>query len=396
MSHATHTTATTASTNLEAIFKKLIEFPTISDDLAANHAMLNYIAEFLEARGMYVQRFAPNAKAHETLTASTRPDNAKNPIVLLAAHGDVVTADASMFTLRKENGKYFGRGVFDMKFAIAGYLAAVDELKSELANYDFAIMITSDEELGGRDGINSVREFVNDGYLPEVVVLPDGGEEWQLETASNGYMHFAFEAQGKTGHGSRPWLADNAVTRLTDALYHIRQHFKDHGPETDTINVATIKTSAVPANQVPDYASAELSIRLRHPGRLAHWRKVIADICQEYRITAIERAGWEAITNDLDNAYVREFANLIEDVTGIQNKGFHSYAGSDARFFAEAGVPYANTYPMGGGHHSAQEWLAEESLIQFKEIVLRYVQTVSARTHPAVNSQPTSAQLVSL
>lgn len=370
-------TDTIIDTELEAIFEKLIAFPTISTNAAVNHAALNYISDYLQERGMHVQRFEPTDKAYETLIASSRPDNAKTPIVMLAAHGDVIPADPNMFRLRKEDGKYFGRGVFDMKFAIACYMKVVDEIKANLSDYNFGIMITTDEEIGGRDGINGVREFVDKGYVPKMVVLPDGGEEWQLESASNGYMHLSFEALGTTGHGSRPWLGDNAVTRLADALHDIRQHFKDHGPETDTINVATFRTSDVPANQIPDYASAEISIRLRHPGRLAHWRKTIEDICQEHRITATERAGWDATLNDLDNPYIHKFADLIEEVAGVKNVGFHSYAGSDARFFADAGVPYANTYPTGGGHHSDHEWLAMESLPQFKEVILRYVQEVS-------------------
>lgn len=366
-------TGSIVDSDLEAIFAKLIAYPTMSDDHETNHKALDYIGGFLAKRGMHVQRFGPTATAHETLIASTRPDNAKTPTVLLAAHGDVITADPSLFTLRKEGGKYFGRGVFDMKYAIACYMKTVDELKDALSDYDFAILITTDEEIGGRDGVNGVRECINAGYRPKMVVLPDGGEDWQLETASNGYMHFAFEAQGQSGHGSRPWLADNAVNRLTDAMHEIRQHFVDQGPETDTINLATIHTSDVPANQVPDFAAAELTIRLRHPGRLSHWRTVLSEICQEHRVTMIERAGWDATYNDLGNPYVSRFADIIEEVTGIKNTGFHSYAGSDARFFAEIGIPYANTYPAGGGHHGDHEWLLETSLVQFKEVVLRYI-----------------------
>lgn len=377
MSDETRDISGAVDTELEAIFKKLIEFPTTSDDFAVNHEALSYISDYLQERGMYVQRFERSAMTHESLIASTRPDNAKTPTVLLAAHSDVITGSETLFKLRKEDGKYLGRGVYDMKFAIASYLKVVDELQGSLSEYDFAIMITTDEEIGGRDGVNGVREFVNAGYLPKMVVLPDGGEDWQLETASNGYMHLAFEAHGQAGHGSRPWLADNAVDRLTGALYHIRQQFKDQGPDTDTVNIATINTRTIPANQVPDYASAELSLRVRHPGNLQHWRDILDQICQEHGVTMIERAGWDATFNDLNNTYVRHFADVIEEVTSIKNIGFHSYAGSDARFFAEAGIPYANTYPAGGGHHSDHEWLLEASLVQFKEVVLRYIKDIA-------------------
>jgi acetylornithine deacetylase/succinyl-diaminopimelate desuccinylase-like protein len=176
---------------LERLLDDLIAFPSVSDNHAANHAALDYIAKYLQERGMYIQRFDPTATAHEALIASTRMDNAKRPAILLAAHVDVIGADPAMFSMRHENGKYIGRGVLDMKFAIAGYLKVVDELRQSLRSYDFAIFITSDEELGGRDGVNSTREFVQSGYLPKVVVLPDGGADWQLVTCTSDLKRMA-------------------------------------------------------------------------------------------------------------------------------------------------------------------------------------------------------------
>jgi succinyl-diaminopimelate desuccinylase len=362
---------------LEELFRKLIALPTISDDIETNHEALHFAGDYLEARGMHVRYVPPTPDMHEALLASTRPDNAMSPSILLAAHIDVMTAGESMFTLRKEKGRHFGRGVYDMKFAIAAYLKVVDQLEASLPEYDFAILLTSDEELGGRDGVNGVRELVHSGLRPKVVILPDGGENWQLETASNGYIHLLLEAHGKTGHSSRPWMGDNAVMRLVSALHDLGHHFSDQGPDTDTFNIAAIKTSDVPVNQIPDYAAAELSIRLRHVGALVHWQRIVADVCREHGITHTERVSWEAIHNDLDNPFVRRFADLIEEIVGIKVVGFHSYAGSDTRFFAEVGVPYINAYPYGGDHHSSNEWLSEESLYQFQDIVLRYVKEIA-------------------
>lgn len=362
---------------MEELLAHLVSLRTVTDNFETNREALDYVDQYLRSRGMHIQRFARTEHMHEALVASTRSDNAQTPTVLLAAHMDVVPADEHMFTMRKENGKYLGRGVYDMKCAVASYLTIVNELRANLQAYDFAIMITTDEELGARDGVNAVVEFIKMGYRPTFVILPDGGQDWQLETVSNGYLHYHLTATGVTGHSSRPWLGENATEKLVDAIHELRGHFREQNHDTDTLNVAAIKTSDVPANQIPDHAAVDFSIRLRHKGSLAHWRQVIQKLASEHGVEAMERAGFDVTFNDLNNPYVRHFADLTEQVTGVKVTGFHSYAGSDARFFAEIGIPYANAYPKGGGHHSAGEWLAVEALGQLKQIVRQYLEDMA-------------------
>lgn len=367
----------TNSADTEAILRTLVSMPTVSDSFEVNHEALDYVEKFLKDHGMYTKRYPRTAKMYEGLVASTRPNNAKTPVVLLAAHMDVIPAAKHLFTLRQKGNKYFGRGVYDMKCAIASYMSIVNELHDSLAKYDFAIMIVTDEEIGGRDGVNSTTEFLRLGYTPKFVILPDGGEDWQLEIASNGYLHYTLQAHGITGHSSRPWLGENATEKLIDSIHELRNYFRDQHRASDTLNIAAIKTSDVPANQIPDYATVDFSIRLHHRESIDKWRDLISKICKKHGVESIERAGWDLVFNDLDNPFVRRYADLTEQVTGVKVTGFHSYAGSDARFLAEAGIPYANAYPKGGGHHSENEWLAVEALGQFRRIVRLYLESVA-------------------
>lgn len=360
---------------MEQILRTLVGFPSVTGDFNANHQLLEYVADYLTERGMRVRWF--EEAGFESIIAAVNPDY-KAPTVLLGAHCDVVDGPESLFTLRKQDGKYIGRGVLDMKCAIAAYLHAVDQLKDNLQDYDFAIMITSDEEIGGKDGVNGVVHLINQGYLPKVLVLPDGGQDWQLETVSNGFAHFTLQASGKPAHSSRPWEGDSAAFKLVGALNEIKELFKDHGPTTDTLNIGTIHTEG-PINRIPDSARAELSIRITQKGGLADWEQTFTDICTRHQVKLILRTGWNPNFNDLENPYVKRYAQITEEVTGTKVAGFKSYAGSDARFFAEHGVPYANAYPHGGGHHSDMEWLATESLEQLGEIVRRYVMAVGSR-----------------
>lgn len=358
---------------MEDILRTLVSFRTVTGNTAECHRLLSYVADYLTERGMHVKWFEQNG--YESLVATVKP-NQKAVTVLLAAHVDVVAAPDELFSLQKKEGTYIGRGVLDMKCAIAAYMNAVDTLQDSLQQYDFGIMLTSDEEIGALDGVNGVVHLINEGYVPKMLILPDGGQNWQLETVSNGYAHFSLVASGKTAHSSRPWEGESAAFKIIGALHETREHFIDHGPTTDTLNIATIQTDG-PVNRIPDYARAELSIRITEMGGLEKWERILTDICTKHAVKLIPRAGWDPVFNTLENPYVIKYAKITQEITGIQVTGLRSYAGSDARFFAELGVPYANAYPTGNGHHSDQEWLAEAALEQLGAIITRYIKEVA-------------------
>jgi succinyl-diaminopimelate desuccinylase len=358
---------------MEEILRQLVAFKTVTGNQAECHKLLVYVADYLSARGMYIRWF--EHEGYESLVASVKP-NKKVFGVMLAAHVDVVGAPARLFKLQKRGGKYIGRGVMDMKCAVAVYMKTVDELQDNLQDYDFGIMLTSDEEIAGTSSINGTVSLINEGYVPKMLILPDGGQDWQMEASSNGYAHFTLTASGKTAHGSRPWEGENAAFKIINTLQEIKEHFKDHGPETDTLNISSIITDG-PVNRIPDYAKAEVSIRVVKRDGLGDWVDIFNDICTRHSVKLIMRFGWEPHFNDMDNPYVKRYAELTEEVTGVKVKGFHSYGGSDTRFFADQGVPYASAYPRGGGHHSDHEWLQVEALEQLGTIITRYVQDMA-------------------
>jgi succinyl-diaminopimelate desuccinylase len=358
---------------MEEILRQLVSFKTITGNKDECHKLLAYVADYLSARGMHIRWFEYDG--YESLVASVKPTK-KNFTVMLAAHVDVIAGPDRLFTLQEKGGKYIGRGVLDMKCAIAAYMKAVDELQDNLQDYDFGIMLTSDEEIAGAVDINGVARLINEGYVPKMLILPDGGQDWQLETSSKGYAHFTLAASGKAAHGSRPWEGENAAFKIINTLQDIKEHFKDHGPETDTLNISSISADG-PVNRIPDYAKAEISIRIAQKGGLASWVEMFNDICTTHSVKLIMRFGWDPHFNDMNNPYVKHYAELIEEVTGIRAGGFCSYASSDARHFAELGVPYANAYPRGGGHHSDNEWLQVEALEQLGTIVTRYLQDMA-------------------
>lgn len=378
-----NTTQPTRAERMNNYLATLVSMPTNSDDIAANKAGLDYIANFFEARGMYVARYQHHGR--DSFVATVKP-GIKNPKVMLAAHIDVVPANASMYTLRQEDGKLIGRGVYDMKFAIAAYMEFVDSIKHELNRYDFGVLITGDEEIAGSTGFSGTEDLVNEGYLPSVYILPDGGGDWQLETATKGYLHFTLEARGVSAHGSRPWLGDNAAYKIIDAVQALRHHYRDQHQHGVTFNVGIIEGGDMP-NKIPDYMRAEIDIRPTTAQEMRHLQKLIPAICKEHGVTTTVRNTLVPLAQSLDNPYLADFAQSIKKITGVTCKGYLSLGGSDARFLVSKGVPCAVFYPIGGDHHSESEWIDETAFHQTADVIEDYVKKIAHISTPAVVSR---------
>jgi succinyl-diaminopimelate desuccinylase len=370
---------------MKNILADLVAMRTISDDIAANEQALDYIQSYLEERGMIGKRYVING--HGAYVASTRTDNLMNPKILLAAHVDVVPGSDAVFTLKHENGKVLGRGVYDMKSAAAAYLQVVDDIQDSLTDYDFGIMITTDEELGGKEGVNGTLGLIDAGHRAEICVLPDGGRNWQIERLAKGAWRFYLKAGGKSAHGSRPWQGDSAAYKLVDALYAIKQLFIGEGPETDTLNIGVIHGGTAD-NQIPDYMEAEIVIRILSEENLTEKRAAVAKICEQYGVYTEDRLVKHPFVTDTDLPLIQTFMQCVEQVTGNPSLPCISYAASDAPHFQTVGIPCIVTYPLGGMHHSEEEWIDESVLADFPNIIHAYLDKTAKQpaTEPALEA----------
>ncbi len=371
--------STTMLTEAERQLAALVSMPTITDDIPANMIALDYIEAYLTKRGMHAKRFVFDG--HGALVASTRPDNAKKPTVLLAAHVDVMTGSEQLFTLREVDGKLLGRGVYDMKHAIATYMQAIDDLhkRDTLKEYDLAIMITSDEERGGRDNINGTDKLVAAGYLPTICVLPDStAPGWEVEKLAKGHWRFELIAKGRTAHGSRPWEGESASFKLIQALHELKTVFQNHGPATDTLNIGFIHGGEA-YNQIPSLMSAAVEIRVVSEESYQKYVALMQNICERHDVQYIDRAFFPPVQTNLELSFIQAYVDCVQQVTGRRPKGYTSFAASDTPYFDAAGVPCILSCPEGGKHHSEDEWIDKASFLQGAPILHAFLDRVARK-----------------
>lgn len=356
----------TGTSLVETILSRLVAFPTLPDNHAANQKGLAYVEAFLLGRGMHVvqQEYLDSG----VLIATTRPT--KQPKIMLVAHLDVVPAPDHLFKMVEQDGKLYGRGVFDMKHAIAAFLAAVDQLGAALPQYDFGILVFTDDE--SRD--QQLGVVLEDGYGCEVAVLPDGGDNWQIESMAKGMIHAAVRLTGKTSHGSRPWEGDSASLKIIDFLHELRLKFAGHGPETDTLNIGLVHSSSGAWNQLPDYAEATIDIRVINQTQQTFFINYLTHLAKKFGAELEIKSVLEPLVHDREHTHLQQFADCIYQVTGVKDQGFLSHGATSAPHFLRYGTPCIITSPPGGGRHSDAEWIDKQGLRHFPDVLQAYLE----------------------
>ena len=348
----------------------LVSMETETANTRENANALRWVEQQLSHLGLHFKRRAYNG--HCSLIATTK--ETMEPDIFLVAHIDVVPAPKELFNPRIDGQKMYGRGVYDMKMAIACYMLLLEELQDYLPQLNIGLMLTSDEETGG---MNGVKRLLEAGYASRIALLPDGGFNWNFEEEAKGVLHLEIAASGKSAHSSRPDLGENAIEILMSALEEIGHYFEQqkerHGAYHPTVNIGVIQ-GGKSVNQVPERAAAKIDIR--YPSAISK-EELYADLAQlahkDPRLSFKRIAEGAAHHVDVRQSPFIRFQEIAKKLYGIEIGKTRSYGASDARFFGERNIPVLVIAPKGGAIHSDGEWIDLEDLTRFYNVLKLWV-----------------------
>ncbi len=160
--------------------------------------------------------------------------------LLVMSHTDVVPVeDESLwehppFSGTLDRGRIYGRGSDDDKTDVAAYCMAMLLLKrSGLRLQDGLVWLAAaDEESGGRWGAGWVAEHHREMIKADVAVNEGGGVHvhspagllYPVALGEKGRLEARITRQGRSGHASVPWRADNPVPVLAEAVRRIIEY----------------------------------------------------------------------------------------------------------------------------------------------------------------------------
>jgi acetylornithine deacetylase len=186
------------------------------------------------------------------------------PYVTLSTHMDVVPP---FFPSREDDEFIHGRGACDTKGIIASMVKAAERLL-ERGRRNFGLLFVVGEERNSAGAFAAARHPRGSRYL-----INGEPTENKLALGSKGALRYEIVARGRMAHSAYPELGDSAIEKMLDVLGDLRNIAMPEDPVLgrSTMNIGTITGGRAP-NIIPDYAKAEIMIRLvsdAEPLRLA-------------------------------------------------------------------------------------------------------------------------------
>ena len=235
------------------LLKQLITIPSYSRD---EKNLADFLEEYLEKLGLCPQR-----KGNNLWVLSPEWDNSK-PVVLLNSHIDTVKPVSGWtkdpFLPLEEEGKLYGLGSNDAGASLVSLLYTFVSLCRQEQPNNFIFLASCEEEVSGRNGIESVlRELpcISLGVVGE----PTG---MQPAIAEKGLMVLDGKVYGKSGHAARN-EGENAIYKALPVIEWFQKldfPLKSEllGPVKTTVTMIQAGTQH---NVIPDVFTFTVDIR---------------------------------------------------------------------------------------------------------------------------------------
>ncbi|HEY1357900.1 MAG TPA: M20/M25/M40 family metallo-hydrolase, partial [Thermoleophilaceae bacterium] len=196
-------------------------------------AAAELLRAYLEPLGVECELYA-RVPERANLVARIR-GRGEGPSLLMLSHTDTVLADPAEWSVDPWSGELrdgcvWGRGALDMKGQVAASAVAIASLAREgfRPAGDLIFAATADEEMG--EGVTYGLEWLcaehPDAVRCDFAVNEGAGDRVQLggrvlylcSAAEKRSSPFALRVHGRSGHGSMPAIADNALVKAAGLI----------------------------------------------------------------------------------------------------------------------------------------------------------------------------------
>ena len=342
----------------------LIRFKTVDSRPDEIQRCVSFVEDYLKNCGIHYRRIDHN----NIPSLIVMPASNFAPIILMS-HLDVVDGADDLFVPRLKGDALYGRGSIDDKYAVALSLVLVKKYLHRLqtrgqnqSDLPFGVLITCDEEIGGIYGARKALQEIQ----AEFCIALDGGCLKKIIVKEKGIIRLKLKARGKSAHGARPWLGENAIENLIDDYRVLKKYFVLSTADRwqRTLNFSRIEGGKA-TNQVPDYAEALFDIRYTENDDM---EKIFLEIQHKIKGELIvERK--EPLFEGGDSPYLDRLLEIAKDA----EVGFE-HGASDARFLSAHGIKGIVWGADGDmSQHSADEYVHIESVYKLYDLLDAFI-----------------------
>jgi acetylornithine deacetylase/succinyl-diaminopimelate desuccinylase-like protein len=371
----------------EKLLAELIALPSVNPAFlpprhpnAGEKRVADFLATVAARAGLEVE-FQKVLPGRSNLIARLRPKNKIRQTILLAPHLDTVGADGTRFIPQRKNGRLHGRGACDTKGSVAAMLSGLCELanaKSRPLETEIVFAGLVDEEHAQAGS----RALAASGFKADLAIV---GEPTRLQviTAHKGSLWLELETRGNAAHGATPQFGKNAIhemARIVDLLetdYAAQLRKRKHPLlGAATVNVGTISGGTQP-NIVPDRCTISIDRRTLPGETETEVKNEIAALLRAEKLSAKISSAKLAPAVPLEtNAKLPLVQKFLKSIGQSKPLGVHFFC--DAVVLSAGGIP---SVVFGPGDiaqaHTADEWISLSELEHGKNLLLRFLNSLS-------------------
>ena len=353
--------------------KDLIRLRTVDGRFDEFEKAVCYIESFFDGTPLEVQKLYFNR--YPALVISR--NGTKHPRFFLQGHVDVVDGSDEQFNPQIKGDVLFGRGSVDMKGFDAIAMHLLRDLAMKSPDIDAGMMLTFDEEIGGKNGAQQLAEM---GFLPDILINGDGGYNYAVIHAEKGILKIKLSTQSESGRHPYPWDGRNAFDLLVRDYRQIMREFEEQKLATEDNNWYTtyssydIKVENEPSF-APHYAEMKINIYFTDAMSADEMFERIKKIIRFARVEKLSTS--ERVYLPPNDEHVLTMRDIMERHFGrpIEIRGENG--SSDARFFTNKGVPIIIVKVVGENHHGPDEHLYIPGIMPMYHSLYDFMQTYS-------------------
>ncbi len=346
---------------VEAFIRSLVEIESPSGDAEGSRGVVDLLVQAASGLACVdaIERVdVPDFGQHLVVKAFQKGSQQQ---ILMVGHTDTVHSLGSLSERpwRREAGKIYGPGIFDMKANCAlaiEVLRTLVELQATPA-YGVTIVLTCDEEVGSLNGWPLIEKVAKEKPARCAFVMEPPASGGRVKTSRKGTGIFAIKVEGKAAHaGLEPEKGASAILELARQTEQL--HAINLSGSGITLNVGVVH-GGTRSNVVAAEAQGEIDVRFSTEAesheieRILSSLKPIDERTKVFVSGSINRPPMErtAAVVELFEKARAIAADLDFDLGEAQVGG-----ASDGNFLAAMGIPVLDGLGISGdGAHAVHE-----------------------------------------
>ncbi|HZN05728.1 MAG TPA: M20 family metallopeptidase [Pyrinomonadaceae bacterium] len=354
---------------IEAFIRAVVETESPSGDESGSRAvvgLLSEAAERIECVSEIKHIHAPDFGQHVVIKAFA--EHQSRGQILVVGHTDTVHARGSvdLRPWRREAGKIFGPGVFDMKAnccLIVEVLRALSDLKIS-PQCAITVALTCDEEVGSFSGWPLLEQTAKSANTRYAFVMEPPAPGGRVKTGRKGTGIFALKVEGKAAHaGLDPEKGASAILEL--ARQTERLHALNGSGSGITVNVGVVR-GGTRSNVVAAEAEAEIDVRFSTEAESLAIERMFAKVTPiDDRTKVFVSGGINRPPLERTSAVIELFqkARAIASQLDFELGEAQVGGASDGNFLAALGIPVLDGLGISGdGAHAVHEHIEADDI----------------------------------